>query len=225
MGMHYYRNHANGLRPEIHQIFRTVGLASHYSEILRIAAVAIDDGESAIRDLRVIDKMIPGLGLHNFAIKTEMQGFTVVWKNGDRPIFRPIYYVSTFLQNGSLEWQTRSIVTMSCLHVENSLKRQLKVDGPHSVGMILRRSEARSLDAELVDVLRELNEAVYNKSKHSIELTDTEGHMFSIADSLAVYLICRTLGSRILKQSGITTEYDEPVFDEDTPVPSREFAT
>ncbi len=114
---------------------------------------------------------------------------------------------------------------MSCLHVENSLKRQLKVDGPLSVGMILKRGKARSLDPDLVDVLWELNEAVYNKSKHSIELTDADGHMFSIGDSLAVYLICRTLGSRILKDSGITTKYDEPVFDENTRVPPRQFST
>ncbi len=120
-----------------------------------------------------------------------------------------------YLSNASLEWLTRDIVTMSCLHVENSLKRQLKVEGNLSIGMILKRGKAQSLDVDLVETLRELNEAVYNEAKHSIEDTYAEGHMFSIADSLAVYLICRTLGSRILKDSGITTENDESVFDED----------
>ena len=225
MGMHNDSNYANGLRPEIHHIFQRAGLASHHSEILRIATVAVSDGEFAIRDLRVIDKMIPGLGLHNFAIETESQGFTVVWKKADRPIFRPIYYVSMFLQNNSLEWQTRSIVTMSCLHVENSLKRQLKIDGPLSVGMILQRGKAQSLDADLVEVLQELNEAVYNKSKHSIEQTYDDGHTFSIADSLSVYLICRTLGARILKDSGITTKYDEPVFDNEIRAASKQYTT
>ena len=50
MGMYEHRNRANGLRPEIQRIFRTVGLASHHSEILRIGTVAVSDGESALRD-------------------------------------------------------------------------------------------------------------------------------------------------------------------------------
>ena len=66
---------------------------------------------------------------------------------------------------------------------------------------------------------------MYNKSKHSIERTYADGHMFSIADSLAVYLTCRILGSRIFKNSGITTKYDEPVFDEKIQVASRQFTT
>ena len=130
-----------------------------------------------------------------------------------------------YLNGGTIEWLTRNIVTMSCLHVENSLKRQLKIDAKFSIGMILNRGKARTLDADLADVLWELNEAVYNKSKHSIERTYADRHMFSIADSLAVYLTCRILGSRILKNSGITTKYDEPVFDENIQVASRQFTT
>ena len=208
-------DYANGLRPEIYQIFRTVGLASHYSEILRIGTVAASDGDSALRDLMLIDETIPGLGQHNINEKTGRGTVTAVARIEDRPIFRPIQYVGMYLCHASLEWLTRSIVIVSCLHVENSLKRQLKVDGRFSIGMILKRGKARYLGADLVETLCELNEAVYNQAKHSIERTYAEGHMFSIADSLVVYLICRTLGSSILKNSGITTKYDEFVFDED----------
>lgn len=206
-------NHANGLRPEIGLILRTVGLFSHHSEILRIGTVALSDGESALRDLKPIDETIPGLGLHNINENTEGGGVTAVARIEDRPIFRPIQYVGSHLRHLSLEWLTRSIVTMSCLHVENGLKRRLHIDDNLSIGMILKRGKARSLDAELVETLWELNQAVYNKSKHSIENTYADGHMFSIADSLAVYLICRALDSRILKGSGITTKYGEPVFE------------
>ena len=114
---------------------------------------------------------------------------------------------------------------MSCLHVENSLKHRLKIDDRLSIGMILKRGKTRSLDADLVESLWELNEAVYNKSKHSIEHTYADGHMFSIVDSLAVYLICRTLGSRTLQDSGITTRYDEPVFDREIKAASRRYTT
>ena len=210
-------DYANGLRPEIYQIFRTVGLASHYSEVLRIDTVAIDDGESALRDLTLIDETIPGLGQHNINKRTPSGSLTGVYRIRDRHIFRPIQYVGSYLQHLSLEWLTRSIVTMSCLHVENTLKRRLQIDAPLSIGMILKRSNALSLDSDLIEILWELNRAVYNEAKHSIEHTYADGHMFSIADALGVYLICRTLGYRILKDSGITTEYDEPVFDEEPP--------
>ena len=216
-------NHVDDLRPEIYQIFRAVGLVSHYSEILRIGAVAVDDGDSALRDLTLIDETIPGLGQHNINERTGRGTVTAVARIEDRPIFRPIQYVGSYLQHLSLEWLTRSIVTMSCLHVENSLKRRLQIDAPLSIGMILKRSNAPSLDADLIEILWELNQAVYNEAKHSIEDTYADGHMFSIADSLAVYLICRTLGFRILKNSEITTKYDEPVFDKEILVPSRQF--
>ena len=218
-------NHANGLKPEICRIFQRADLASHHSEILRIGTVAVSDGESALRDSMLIDETIPGLGQHNINEKTGRGSVIAVARIEDRAIFRPIQYVGMYLQGGPIEWLTRNIVTMSCLHVKNSLKRQLKIDGPLSVGMILQRSKARSLDADLVEFLWELNEAVYNKSKHTIERTYADGHMFSIADSLAVYLICRTLGARILMDSGITTKYDEPVFDKEIRAASKQFTT
>ena len=213
MGIFEDRIHANGLRPEIHQLFQRAGLASHHTAVLRIATAAVSDGESAFKDVILIDETIPGLGQHNINERTDGGLVTAVSRIEDRPIFRPIQYVGMHLQLRSLEWLTRSIVTMSCLHVEHSLKRALHIDGGLSIGMILKRGKARYLDSNLVDVLWELNEAVYNRSKHSIERTYADGHMFSIADSLAVYLICRTLGFRILKNSGITTKYGEPVFE------------
>lgn len=189
-----------------------VGLANCQPRLQNIASRLAKHDQIAMPDLVELDKKIPGLGLHNFAVEREsvLRG---VWRKGDRQIFRPIYYVWIELQNPSIEWHARSIVTMSCLHVENSLKRRLKIGSPLSIGMILNCRKARCLDADLVEVLSKLNKAVYNKSKHSIESTYADGHTFSIADSLAAYLICRTLGSRILKDSGITTEYDQPVFD------------
>ena len=225
MGMYNDGNHANGLRPEIYQIFQKAGLASHHSEVLRIGAVAVTDGESALRDLIPIDETISGLGQHNINERTGRETVTAVARIEDRPIFRPIQYVGMYLCHASLEWLTRSIVTVSCLHVENSLKRQLKVDGRLSIGMILKRGKARSLDADLVETLWELNQAVYNQAKHTIEHTYTDGHMFSIEDALAVYLICRTLGSRILENSGITTKYDEPVFDKEVRAASNQRTT
>ena len=180
MGMCNDSIHAKGLWPEIHQILQGAGLESHYPEVLRIGVVAVSDGESALRDLMLIDETIPGLGQHNINERTGGGTVTAVARIEDRPIFRPIQYVGSYLQDRSLEWLTRSIVTMSCLHVENSLKRQLKVEGRFSIGMILKRGKAQSLDADLVETLWELNEAVYNQAKHSIERTYADGpHVFN----------------------------------------------
>ena len=159
--MYEHSNRADSLRPEILRIFRTVGLASHHSEVLRIGNAAVSDGESALRDLMLIDETIAGLGQHNINENTRRGTVTAVARIEDRPIFRPIQYVGMYLCHASLEWLTRSIVTVSCLHVENSLKRQLKVDGRFSIGMILKRGKARSLDPDLVETLWKLNEAVY----------------------------------------------------------------
>ena len=78
MGMHNDSNYANGLRPEIHQIFQRAGLALHHSEVLRIGTVAVSDGESALRDLMLIDETIPGLGQHNINERTGRGTVTAV---------------------------------------------------------------------------------------------------------------------------------------------------
>ena len=102
-------------------------------------------------------------------------------------------------------------MTDSCYHVESSLKRRLNVRNNYSVGMILKKY-GRALDEDLSDVLSQLNSTIYNNAKHTIEVIDIDSHMFSIADAIAVYLVCRTIGARLLKDSGITTSNGEVVF-------------
>ena len=38
-------NQDNGMRPEVYQILELVELSDYYAEILRIGAVAVDDGD------------------------------------------------------------------------------------------------------------------------------------------------------------------------------------
>ena len=204
----------NSMRPEIYQILELVGLSDYYAEILRIGAVAVDDGHSALEGIEAIDRTIPGVGVHNIYQRTNKWHSEVVTRIEDRGIFRPIQYIQGFITNRSLEWLTRSVVTMSCVHVEYSLKRRLEVDDnrPVSLGVILKFPNAKSLEVDLHDLLSQLNWAVYNKSKHAIERIKLDRHMFSIADSFAIYLTCRVLGYRLLKDMGITTKHGEPVF-------------
>ena len=57
-----------------------------------------------------------------------------------------------------------------------------------------------------------LNKAVYNKAKHTVERLDWHSHLFSVADAIAVYLECRVIGARLLRNSDVTTTHGEPVF-------------
>lgn len=200
------------LRPEIKQILGMVGLVNKETEILSIATRIEVDGGAAYTDLIEIDKTIPGLGLHNVNEVTPGGRTLGVYNLDDRSIFRGIQYVGEHLSTMPLEWLARTIVTESCYHVESSLKRRVGVTEPLSIGMILHRNKYRTLDGELIEILEHLNKLIYNRAKHTIEDISLDHHMFSIADSIAVYLVCRIIGVRLLKDMGITTKYGTLVF-------------
>ena len=205
------------IRKETKHLLDAVGLADRQDEIVRIAdemagVEFIYQRESAYNDLVKLDSGIPGLGLHNVNEMGEGGWWTGVYRIEDRPIFRGIQYVEAHLGNVGLEWLARTIVTESCYHVEGSLKRRLSVEGDLSIGRILGRPNAQSLGNDLLVTLQYLNRFVYNNAKHTIEDLEWDSHMFSVADALAIYLVCRVLGARILHDSGITTKHGEPVF-------------
>ena len=208
---------ASLLRPTVEELLSLVGLACYKSKLQSIAVRLAEDRGTAVQDLVVLDTTIPGLGLHNVNEPTPVGGYTGVYSLQDRPIFRGIQYVGMYLSLGPIEWLSRDIVTDSCYHVEGSLKRRLNVTGSLSVGMILNR-RGKELDRSLTDVLWKLNNMIYNNAKHTIEAIDFDSHLFSIVDAIAIYLVCRKVGARLLKGLGISTKYGDPVFDKETPV-------
>ncbi len=213
MAQRYY-NTSVRFRSEIQRLLEMVGLAQYQSEIQRIAtqllaAQSSDERYPAFRDLVVIDKTIPGLGLHNIDEKI-LHNREISIKY--RAIFRGIQYVEMHIGSVSLEWLARDIVQESCYHVESSLKYRFNIEDRWSVGMILSRIRRGSLDNEMVEILWLLNKAVYNKAKHTVEHLDWDSHLFSVADAIAVYLVCRVIGARLLKDSDVTTTHGEPVF-------------
>ena len=201
-----------GFRTEVEEILQMVGLAGHKSELLRIGSKLVIDPDGGCQDLMAIDRTIPGLGIHNVNERTDGGALTGIYRTGDRAIFRGIQYVGMYLESSDIEWLARKIVTDSCYHIESSLKRRLGVEGPLSVGMILTRASAGALDSDLTSVLWHLNKAIYNNAKHTIEDFSMDSHMFSIADSIAVYLSCRKIGVELMKDMGITDKYGRPVF-------------
>lgn len=202
-----------GLGPNVRVLLENVGQASHIDEILQVAALVEYDADSAFQALLHLDRRIPGLGLHNLDQGTESEGRQGPYLLADRPIFRPIQYVGQDLQTRNPAWHTRDIVEKSGLHVEQSLKRRLGIRARRSMGQILESKDAKLLDGDLRDDLRHLCYRVYNEARHVIGTFEIDEHMFSIADAIAVYLVCRVLGSRILKGSGITNGQGQLVFD------------
>ena len=184
-----------------------VGLADQEATIIRIGEQVEDGSPFPFELLLPIDQTIPGLGVHNVD-----EGNSGVYQIKDRPIFRPIQYVTSRLNTRNIEWFTRDIIKYSCLHVENSLKLRLNVAGPYSIGMILKRSGSKNLNVGLSSVLRQLNSLVYNRAKHTIEHNDLDSHMFSVADAVAIYLSCRMLGAHLLRDIPISTRTGLSVF-------------
>jgi len=206
-------NKQSTLRPEVKELMQYVGIQSWRNRIDLIASELQRDYDKAIMALVESDRCIPGLGQHNINKEIEKGHWTGIYCIEDRPIFRGIQYVGMHLDTENPEWYSRMIVVESCYHVEGSLKRKTGIEGPLSVGMILNRIESDSLlDRDLYNALQLLNRMVYNKAKHTIEHIDMDSHMFSIADAIAIYLICRILGARLLKGLGITTENGQMLF-------------
>lgn len=203
----------SSIRPEIEELMELVGIESWRDQINLIASELPHDFDKAMTALLELDSKIPGLGQHNVNKQAADGHWTGVYCIEDRPIFRGIQYVGMHLDTENPEWYTRMIVSESCYHIENSLKRKTGVWGRLSIGMILDRIKSDSpLDSELSNALRLLNRTVYNKAKHTIEDVDMDSHMFSIADAIAVYLVCRVIGTRLLKGLGITTEDGRVLF-------------
>ena len=143
------RRQAGNLRPEVAHILELIGLSQHVDEICRIAERLALGDKSVIYDLTVIDRTIPGLG---FVDVNEQNANDCVYELPDRTIFRGIQYVGTYLGMNNIEWLCRSIVTSSCSHIENSLKRRLEIDEDDrsSVGKLLDSPQGRLLDGSVL---------------------------------------------------------------------------
>lgn len=200
------------MRPEIQQLLRLAGIQAWSARINQISGELTTDFATGFTHLLELDRLIPGLGQHNINMEDSDGQLTGIYCIEDRPIFRGIQYVGSDLEMEPIEWQTRSIVENSGFHVEHSLKRKTGIQN-WSMGTILRRIGPNPpLTVDLYVPLELLTKKVYNKARHVIDDIDMNRHMFSVEDAIAVYLVCRTLGSRLLKGSGIRTEFGQILF-------------
>lgn len=200
------------MRPEIEELLRLAGIQAWSGRIKQISAELTTDFTTGFTHLLELDRLIPGLGQHNINEEDSDGQLIGVYCIQDRPIFRGIQYVGTELYTQPIEWNTHSIVENSCSHVEHSLKRKTGIENL-SMGTILKRIGPNApLPLDLYHPLKLLTQKVYNKARHVIEHTDMNTHMFSVDDAIAVYLICRIFGARLLQGLGIKTESGQILF-------------
>ena len=204
------------MREEVQHILELVGLSKHIPALCCIAERLVSGDLSSIDDLTAIDRTIPGLGFQDINERTLAGSLSGVYQISDRPIFRGIQYVGMNLGMAPIEWLSRKTVTDSCYHLENSLKRRLRIreDQRFSVGVILDTPEGRRLEGPIRKPLIILNRAVYNRAKHTIEAIHLNSHMFSVADAIAIYLCCRVLGAELIGKLGLKTRYGVSIFPE-----------
>ena len=94
----------------------------------------------------------------------------------------------------------------SCLHLENAVKYRFAIweADRASLGILLnRKGIEQQLDTQFLELLRSLNRIVYRTAKHSVEDIHLDAHKFTPADALAVYLVCRWAGVKLLEPTGL----------------------
>jgi hypothetical protein len=178
-----------------------------------LAAALRDDVEAGYVRPVAIDREIGGVGLHNVN-RLEGDALTGSYRVELRPLFRPIQYVYSYLADMDPVWAARRIVQDSCLHIENAVKFRFAIwEGDRaSLGVLLsRKAIEQELGLAFRELLRGLNRVVYRTAKHTVEEIDIDAHRFTPADALAVYLMCRWAGVRLLEPTGVFNDWEEPL--------------
>jgi len=197
---------------EIEDLLNRSGLTIQPLAIIKLAETTERDVLEGYHRIVAIDQTLGGVGFHNVN-KQEGKLVTGCYKVEFRPLFRPIQYIYSDIGDEDLVSNARHIVQYSCLHVENSVKFRFNIpewDKP-SLGVLLNhRVSVRSvLEPGFFDFLNTLNRAVYGRSKHSVENILLDAHCYTPADALAMYLICRWAGVKLLESTGIFNRWKE----------------
>lgn len=179
-------------------------------ETLRLRVLT--DGPFDFERILSFDRTLGGPGMHNVN-----RGRTGAYRIEDRDVFRPYQYCQMYfsLPEERLEWMTREIVHMCGLHLEELVERVAK-GRRLTLGQGLRNPAVRKVlgPARTDRVGRFL--AAYNASKHDfavVTFDDESGepgspgdeHLFSIADAVVGYVVCRRLARPLYRYADLKT--------------------
>jgi len=196
----------------IESLLHCTDLAISPKTIVELAETIDVDLQAGYQQLITIDQDIGGVGLHDIR-RRDGEYFTGNYRVEFRPLFQPIQYVFAWVTDEDLVWNARRIVQDSCLHIENAVKYRFDIpEGENaSLGVLLsKHTVTTELEPSFLVLLRKLNRVVYRAAKHSVEDIRIDAHRFTPADSLAVYLICRWAGVRLLEPTGIFNVWKRP---------------
>ena len=126
-------------------------------------------------------------------------------------IYRPMKYVfKPFGMTSCPAASSRDIAENACAHVEKCVKnlltmKHLPIRTKATLGEMATKYP-REFDRDTLDLINSINDIAYGKTKHEFEVQLPRLQLLSLAESLAIYFICRVLGLRLLKQAGILTD-------------------
>ena len=196
--------------PLISLLLERTNLGISSQTIIELADTIQKDLLQGYKLLLDIDKGIGGVGLYNVN-KQEGDNVTGAYRVEFRGLFRPIQYVYQSLGENDLVWNARDIVRNSCLHVEKAVKYRFNIhEGDRtSLGILLWRNRIvrNTLSAPFLKILSDLNDTIYGKNKHTIEHVKIDAHDYSPADAIAVFLICRWAGVKLLEPTGLFSNW------------------
>ncbi len=150
------------------------------------------------------DQMLGGPGISN----VDCFGFGR-YAIPDRDIFRPLQYLDTYFamvaEESRAEWLTRELIHLSSLHIENLVKRMSR-KSRLPLGALLRESTVRSkIDTDLWTRITVFTR-IYNDSKHNVS-HPKDTHLFSIADTVIAYAVCRRFAQLLYPHVRLTTDF------------------
>lgn len=170
--------------------------------------------EQAHKVLAELDKQIGGYGIH-----TRLDADAAGWRpynSSDRSVYRPIDYVIMHLSHPQAEWYARDVAEMACVHVEGTIKRFVEQRNllerfrRSPLGSLLHKRRVRNaLPPTVWEDLCWLNRRVYVHAKHEFgwredsdeEEGERDGHLFTVEEALAIYLIARHLVVQVVEIS------------------------
>jgi hypothetical protein len=199
------------LAPPILLLLEQTNLGISSQTIIKLADTIQKDLPQGYKLLVDIDKGIGGVGLYNVN-KLEGDRLTAAYRVEFRGLFRPMQYIYADLAEDNLVWRARDIVMNSCLHVEKAVKCRFDIhEGDRSsLGILLWRKPIvkDTLDTLFFQILSDLNKTIYGKNKHTIEHIKIDDHDYSPADAIAVYLIGRWAGVKLLEPTGLFDDWE-----------------
>ncbi|WP_066507620.1 hypothetical protein [Abyssisolibacter fermentans] len=181
-------------------------LSQRYKKgILNVLDEVIENPRTyTLQELWEIDKDIGGIGGYCMPCDPKKNPFP----GGEyRKLFRPLQYARSNMEVNNIHINARYVIHSSGMHLEEVLRFMLS---KYSIIGRIRYSNTtlgkatnilskrNKLPNEIVEDLFKFI-ALYNKSKHEINLDDKRKRLFMASDAIIGYLGARIIGYRILK--------------------------